>query len=256
MPSSSSSSWIPLAGPSRQTHLDLADQLTQRALVERRHDEIGIQELKVAGDAVRDGDAKQARILRRTDAVRGVLEGDRVRGSDAQATESFDIEVRRRLSVVHILGTDDGVESIAQCKPGEVPLDPRLFGTRSHGEQQPQPPGLVQQVSDSRERGLLRQEFVLTRETPKTKRFPIDRSAKMALHEVVGPGRVRGGAEEGRPFGRGDDEASLTIDLLPREAKRGLGVEDQAIKVKNQSANQPSPPLSSRLPRSALAPRE
>jgi hypothetical protein len=158
--------------------------------------------------------------------------------------------------VVHILGTDDGIESIAQCKPGEVPLDPRSFGTRSDGEQQPQPPGLVQQVSDSRERGLLRQELVLTRETPKTKRFPIDRSPKMALHEVVGPGRVCGGAEEGRPFGRGHDEASFAVDLLPRETQRGLGIEDQAIEVKNQSANQLSPPLSSRLPGSALAPRE
>jgi len=210
----------------------------------------------VAGDAVRDGDAKQARTLRRTDAVGGVLEGNRVRGSDAQATESFDVKVRKRLGAVHILGTDDGVESIAQCKPGEVPLDPCSFGTRSDGEQQPEPPGLVQYVLDSWERGLLRQELVLTRETPKTKRFPIDRSPEMVLHEVVGCGWVRGGAKEGRPFGRGDDEASFAVDLLPREAKRGLGVEDQAIKVKNQSANQPSPPLSSRLPGSALAPRE
>jgi hypothetical protein len=158
--------------------------------------------------------------------------------------------------VVHILGTNDGVESIAQCKPGEVPLDPRSLGTRSDGEQQPQPLGLVQQISDSWERGLLCQELVLTRETSKTKRFPIDRSPKMAFHEVVGPGRVRGGAEKGRPFGRGDDEASFAVDLLPREAERSLGVEDQAIKVKNQSANQPSPPLSSRLPGSTLAPRE
>jgi hypothetical protein len=78
----------------------------------------------------------------------------------------------------------------------------------------------------------------------------------MALHEVVGRGRVRGGAEEGGPFTRGDGEACFAIDFFPRGAKRGLRVKDQAIKVKNQSANQPNPPPFDTAPRIGPCPQE
>ena len=55
-PSFASSSWVQVA--SQEASLDLADQLVQGTLVKRGHDEIGVRELKVAGDAVRDGNAE------------------------------------------------------------------------------------------------------------------------------------------------------------------------------------------------------
>ncbi len=73
---------------------------------------------------------------------------------------------------------------------------------------------------------------------PHAQSFAIDLVPQMALQEIVGCGRIRGGAEEAGPLYVRDDEFGFTVDLFPRETKRRLGVEDQSVEVKNERANQ------------------
>src|SRR3954462_7900176 len=73
------------------------EQLAEREVGQRRHQQVGLVERERLGDRIRNGDDEDAGGFSCADAVEGVLEGDRLPRLEAEQPECLDVEIGIRL---------------------------------------------------------------------------------------------------------------------------------------------------------------
>ena len=105
--------------------VEAPDQLGQRHVCERLEHEVGVIQCQRRGDRIRHGDAEQACGLRGRDAVRRILERDRLARLELEPDERVQVEIGPWLRAGGVaVRRDDRVEPLEVAEPAEVALDP------------------------------------------------------------------------------------------------------------------------------------
>src|SRR3954470_13763527 len=101
------------------------EQLAERKVRERSHEQVRLVERERLRDRIRNGDDENPSRFRGADAVEGVLEGDRLARCEAEQGERLDVEIGIRLRARSIaVRGDDRPEAVRAPETLEVTADP------------------------------------------------------------------------------------------------------------------------------------
>src|SRR5437870_4511793 len=88
------------------------------------HQEVGLAEIALPGELIRYGDAGEAGRFRGADAVRRVLDGDRLARGDAEPFDRAQEEIRLRLGARDVLAAHNRIPVLHERETLEVTADP------------------------------------------------------------------------------------------------------------------------------------
>src|SRR5215208_1496900 len=127
------------------------EQVGERDVLERLDDDVRLREIERAGDVVRKADAENARGARRRDAVRGVLDRDRLVRSDAEQLERFEVERRARLAAGRVaVRADDRGPDVDEAEPLEVRVDPATRAARHDADAKAEVARILEKLPNAR----------------------------------------------------------------------------------------------------------
>jgi molybdate transport repressor ModE-like protein len=187
---------------------------------------------------VGNGDTAHPGCLRSIDAVRGVLDGDRVRRRQVEALEREGVDARVRLVIADFVASSQHLETIEDTRASQILLQPRDGGGGGHGQpnrqvarlRQPAPYPLIQ-VEDALQLGAVGEPTPTTDfgVVASTDRFR-EKGGAFGIHvtAVLGEERVRV-----------QFQTPLSPLMLPTAEQRGLGVHQQPVEVEDHCLGHP-----------------
>src|SRR4051794_38285227 len=211
------------------------EQVGERDVLERLDDDVGLRQIERARDVVRKTDAEEARGARRRDPVRGVLDRDRLVGSNAEQLERFEVERRARLAAGRVaVRADDCGPRVDQAEPLEVRVDPATRAARNDADAKAEVARVLEKFADTRAQGLELEQLELAA-APRC-RDPVTVARRLEqrvqLVELVWPGER---ADAQREAVQRHRHAVRLEDLRPRAQVDRLGVDQRSVEVEEQS---------------------
>jgi hypothetical protein len=211
-----------------------------RPVGERAQYKIRVVERGLPCDVVRDGDAAKARLLCRADARGRILERERFRCRNVEQRQRLQIErglIRRRFRI----RTDDRIPRVAQTDAAAVALDPLVPVAGNDPSLEHQALGLSETLLDTREQGRGVTELELALRSAADQRLPIElptRERFQMRDRIEGPRDRSTRSDRRQPVAQGEVDPVLFVDITPRLIGRNLGVDDDAIEVEEERADQ------------------
>jgi len=195
--------------------------------------EIGMSEIVMRGRGAGGGDAPEVGTFGGETAGVRVFEGDGFVATEAEVFEDQFVEVGLRFRCAHVFAAGDEGKAVEQAESSEVGFDPRVFGVGSYCDGQGGGASLVEQGDDTRERGEKFEAALFG-----VLAFGLESDAVVVSSEV-GP-RIKGeigmpdGPEETRMV---EGHAVGVVNIGVGADEGGLGVEDKAVEIENESAD-------------------
>src|SRR5436305_1769004 len=224
--------------PARSTaSANAFQQIRERHVLERLDDDVRSREVERARDAVREADAEDAGGARRRDAVRRVLDGDRLVGGHAEHVERLEVQRRAGLAASRVaVRADDYRPPVHEAEPLEVRVDPRARAAGNDADEQAEVARILEVREDAGTQLLELEQLELPLPARRRHRLAIARrfEERVELVELVRPVERPDAQREAVQRHR---HAVRLEDLRPRAQVDRLGVDERAVEVEEQSSD-------------------